>query len=558
MTTAPLEHREEQAKREIGHTRVGRPTAAGLVAVFLLVLLAVPLVDLAAGRMALPFADFARRVPPAVSTIAEGALVAGNRSLLAAMNRFEDGLEEGSAVAEAIQPPFQWVLTVAGRAGNEQVYVGRQGWLFFRPGFDLVTGPAFLDPHQLERRRRGGDAWVEAPEPDPLPAILELDRYLASRGIELLVVPAPTKASVHPDRWTERAAGRAPLHNASFDAFVQALREEGVEVLDPAPLLTEAADAEPQYLERDSHWAPAAVERVAEAVAERARSLVELPPAGQDHRRARATASSEGDLAALLRLPEGAPIWPRQRVVLAPASGREGKPWRPSPSAPVLLLGDSFTNVYSDPALGWGEGAGLAEQLSFHLGLPVARIARNAGGAWATRRELAARLALATSGRREDPLAGTRLVVYEFAARELLVGDWRRYDYAAPGRTATPGKPEPRQEEQVGRKAGAVPVRGEVRQVAPVPDPATTPYRDALVAILLETPEGDRLVYAWGMRDRELTRAARRSPGEQVELDLVPWSQVAAELDAVQRLELSDPELLLLEPWWTEELRETR
>lgn len=555
MTTAMLEHREEQAKREIGHTRVGRPTAVALVAAFLLVLVAVPLVDLAAGRVGAPFADFARGVPPAVAAIAGGSLVTGNRSLLAAMNRLEDDLEEGSAVAEAIQPPFQWLLTAVGRAGNEQVYVGREGWLFFRPGFDLVTGPAFLDEGRLERRRRGGDAWTEPPEPDPLPAILELDRYLAGRGIELLVVPAPTKAAVHPEWLTKKAAGRATLHNPSFERFVRALQQQGVKVLDPAPLLAETAPVEPQYLERDSHWAPAAVERVAEAVAERAREMVELP-AGRQHRRTRATASSEGDLAALLRLPEGAPIWPAQQVEPAPVIGPGGEPWQPSPGAPVLLLGDSFTNVYSDPALGWGEGAGLAEQLSFHLGLPVARIARNAGGAWATRRELAARLARAAAGTGEDPLAGTRLVVYEFAARELLVGDWRRFDYATPGGPG-PGE-KPRQEEQVGGKEGSLPVQGEVREVAPVPDPATTPYRDALVAILLSTPEGDRLVYAWGMRDRELTRAARLSPGEQVDLRLVPWAEVAAELDAVQRLELSDPALFSLEPWWTEELRETR
>ena len=412
--------------------------------------------------------------------------------------------------------------------------------------------PDSVGARVVERRRRGGDAWTEPPEPDPLPAILELERYLASRGIELLVVPAPTKATVHPEKMTEKAAGRAAIHNPSFERFVEALQEQGVAVLDPAPLLAEAAESRPQYLERDSHWAPAAVERVAGAVAERARSLVELPPAGQEYRRASATASSEGDLAALLRLPEAAPIWPPQRVELAPIVGPGGEPWRPDRRAPVLLLGDSFTNVYSDPALGWGEGAGLAEQLSYRLGLPVARIARNAGGSWATRRELAARLARAAAGTGEDPLAGTRLVVYEFAARELLVGDWRRFDYATP----PPG--EPRQEEQVGRKTGAVPVRGEVREVAPVPDPATTPYRDALVAILLSTPEGDRLVYAWGMRGRELTRAARLSPGEQVDLRLVPWAEVAAEFDAVQRLELSDPDLLLLEPWWTEELRETR
>ena len=72
------------------------------------------------------------------------------------------------------------------------------------------------------------------------------------------------------------------------------------------------------------------------------------------------------------------------------------------------------------PDLGWGTGAGLAEQLSFLLQRPVDRIAVNAGGAYASRQALARELA---AGR--DRLRGKRVLVYEFAARELASGDWR-------------------------------------------------------------------------------------------------------------------------------------
>ena len=100
-----------------------------------------------------------------------------------------------------------------------------------------------------------------------------------------------------------------------------------------------------------------------------------------------------------------------------------GRLWRRDPAAEVLLLGDSFTNVYSDPALGWGRGAGLAEQLAYELARPVDKLALNAGGAHATREALARALA---SGR--TSLAGKRVVIYQFAARELSTGDWRAVD----------------------------------------------------------------------------------------------------------------------------------
>jgi alginate O-acetyltransferase complex protein AlgJ len=93
-----------------------------------------------------------------------------------------------------------------------------------------------------------------------------------------------------------------------------------------------------------------------------------------------------------------------------------GAPWRPSRHADVLLLGDSFTNIYSLETMGWGTAAGFAEQLSRALRRPVDRIVQNDAGAFATRALL-----------RRDPgrLTATRVVVHQFATRELSFGDWQ-------------------------------------------------------------------------------------------------------------------------------------
>jgi alginate O-acetyltransferase complex protein AlgJ len=97
---------------------------------------------------------------------------------------------------------------------------------------------------------------------------------------------------------------------------------------------------------------------------------------------------------------------------------------QPDEKADVLLLGDSFTNVFSQAPMGWGEGAGLAPHLARALGRPLDVIAQNDSGAFATRKLLSEAL-----GAGEDRLAGKKLVIWEFAARELSVGDWRPYDY---------------------------------------------------------------------------------------------------------------------------------
>ena len=83
----------------------------------------------------------------------------------------------------------------------------------------------------------------------------------------------------------------------------------------------------------------------------------------------------------------------------------------------MLLLGDSFTNIYSLASMGWCDSAGLADQLSYSLGRPLDRIVQNDDGAFATRALL----------QRAGPerLAGKRVVVWQFAARELVSGDWK-------------------------------------------------------------------------------------------------------------------------------------
>ena len=123
-----------------------------------------------------------------------------------------------------------------------------------------------------------------------------------------------------------------------------------------------------------------------------------------------------GDVARMLDLPPGHPLFPPESVWLRRVLQPDGSPWRSSRDADVLLLGDSFSNIYSLESMGWGTSAGFAEQLSYTLRRPIDRLVQNDEGAFATREML-----------QRDPgrLNGKRVVVYQFAARELAFGDWK-------------------------------------------------------------------------------------------------------------------------------------
>jgi alginate O-acetyltransferase complex protein AlgJ len=365
-------------------------------------------------------------------------LVGANRAVLEGLSAFETALEDQSEVGRALRPPTQLALSRWFGAGNERVYVGRDGWLFYRPDVEYVTGRGFLDQREMDRRAAAAREYESVPQPDPRPAIRRFKRDLEARGITLVVVPTPVKPTVHyaqlapwaglataglkTGRYEDDAGADAALHNASYDAFVAEMKREGLLVFDPASEMTRMrAAGAPPYLVTDTHWRPEAMQRVAEALVAFLDEHVRLQPvASPGYTRQRREARQTGDTAAMLDLPTDQTLYPPERVTLRFVVDAAGEPWRSSRDADVLLLGDSFTNMYSLATMGWGEAAGFAEQLSYTLQRPVDRIVQNDQGAHATRGLLGREVE--GSG---DRLAGKRVVIWQFAARELAFGDWK-------------------------------------------------------------------------------------------------------------------------------------
>lgn len=124
------------------------------------------------------------------------------------------------------------------------------------------------------------------------------------------------------------------------------------------------------YLATDTHWRPETMEWIAAELAgfiEREAALSE-PTGGYRQRRVEIT--NEGDTARLLDLGTHQTRSPRETVTVTRIETVRGEAWAPDRSAEILLVGDSFTNLYSLASLGWGVSAGFAEQLSFALGGP--------------------------------------------------------------------------------------------------------------------------------------------------------------------------------------------
>lgn len=573
MATAAAEKlsREEIAKREIGHTDSTPALNLFLTLFFLGTLLLIPVAqnvrEVAAiragtepGRWLPQCWDPAFFLWPTRSEMRAigdagpdwfAALQRENARVMRDIAAYETELEDRDALVQWLIPRMQVVITGWLRGGNEDAYCGRDDWLFYRRDVDALTGPGFLEPAVLARRAAGGSEVAAAPQPDPVRAIVDFRDRLASRGVGLVIMPVPVKPTIHPERFSARyAADAAPVHNPSSAAFLDRLATAGVTVFDPSAALVaaKAADpARPVYLETDTHWTPAAMRRCATDLAALLRRSFELPPATADFRVVDTRIEARGDVAAMLRFPPGRDVFPRETVTIEQVTVGTGF-WRPDPAAEVLLLGDSFTNIFSLAAMNWGESAGLAEHLALALGLPIDVIARNDAGSHATREMLAAELA-----RGRDRLAGKKVVVWEFAARELAGGDWKLLplDLGQPA-TAEFYLPPPGQ---------VVEVRGTVRAVSPAPRPGSVPYKDHILMVHVGDLESaadpaargrEAVVFQWSMRDNVTTPAARYRPGDTVTLRLRRWDEVTATHEAINRSELDDQDLLLADPAWGE------
>jgi alginate O-acetyltransferase complex protein AlgJ len=432
--------REEEAKLALEHTQITWPMCWTLTALFLLTIVSVPIVqaivevrrNLAERRGQEAHAPVAPRFFEVLGELPSKEKIGAVRNFDDAWNlipsasqfrKHEDQLQDDSLVVQWTLPRVQNGLLQVG-VGNEQAYVGRERWLMYRPDVDYLTSRGFLDPALLKVRQRAGDSDSEVVQPNPVRAIVDFKNQLAARGIDLIVMPVPVKPMIHAEKMAARYDWQhPPLQNPSYEQFRRTLQQNNVKLFDISALLLEAKrrSAQAQYLQTDTHWTPTAMEQSARELAAFIRRHSKLPPhASEGYTRGAAKVSNIGDIAEMLRLPAEQKWYARQPVMIQPVKTSEGELWYYRRDADILLLGDSFSNIYSFAAMNWGESAGLGEQLSYHLQRPLDSIINNAGGSHVTRQLLARELA-----RGKDRLRGKRLVIWEFSMRDLLIGDWK-------------------------------------------------------------------------------------------------------------------------------------
>ncbi|MDK1032083.1 MAG: hypothetical protein QGD94_08765 [Planctomycetia bacterium] len=356
----------------------------------------------------------AEAIDPELPQITELFLNAPNSKNL---RDFEKDLKEASWFYQLLLTRMQYLNYAVLKDPGENAVAGREDWLFYWPGVRYLVAPYPKVPEDPKQLGAAG-------------AIIAYRDKLAERGINLLVVPVPSKSSIYPEMLTSGAAGAEREIHANTLMLIAELRHAGVEVLDLADAFWKAKKDEPDdaktryYLKHDTHWSGKGVRLAAKVIAARIRDLGWAPPATVEYDLKPSTFKREGDIVRMMKNPfVTAATPPRHADCMQVVRRDTGELYVGAPDSPVLILGDSFLEVYrtfprTPEEVKAGKearplSAGLISHLAAELGAPLTAVVNEGGASTLVRQDLA---------RKPGTLVGKKLVVWEFTERDIRFG----------------------------------------------------------------------------------------------------------------------------------------
>lgn len=285
------------------------------------------------------------------------------------------------------------------QVNKEMGIEGLDNWLFFKRSleYSIASQPIHTQ---------------EAPY-NPLPLLKAFEEFLNEQDIQLLVVPIPAKSMVYPENLSSKfeKINELALSEIHYQ-WVETLNQNGIETLDfyPALLQAKAYDkdySEPLFQQQDSHWGWRGIVKLAEQLIprimeyqwyqklEKTPSQFEIQQGSHEH---------FGDL--VERLPKESSLKYQKMSLKHNTILKDGQPWKKQMSAPLLVIGDSFTGVYE---LTQPKSSGIAAHIAYGTRVPVDLVTSWGGGPNVRQRMLKAK---------KKYLKETRLVIYMMASRD--------------------------------------------------------------------------------------------------------------------------------------------
>ena len=536
----PLPNPYEKYGAHRSEVRVGQGTAWALTLVFLLLCTLPPF-----WRNVKEFSLGEHGWTPVVQLFSYSP----EKGTLTAHLREAESKIEDAEFTRPVRRGFQGVLTLFLREGNRKTLMGRDGWLYYGPAINAVTGYGPLKPEpDTVAKDPNREPWGS-----PLPAIVRFNQQLEEHGVELILVPIPVKPMIYPEHLTGRTS-EGPISHPDAGRFFSQLEKAGVKVLDLSEAWFEGkekADDGQVFLRQDTHWTGDYVKVAAGQVADFLESRPWFAALERDTDRFQVgepeRVAAPGDLLDNLELPASMAASREESTMLSPVRNADGSAMSIyDVESPLVLLGDSFTNIFHQEDMKWGTESGFAQHLSRELGLSLDTIAQNGQASTGVRKTLATRPGAV------HYLKQKKAVIWAIAARDLFLSETvARENQVEWEDVVFQDKPPPSDDEPT----EAIRLRGKMTMKTAFPSPTDAPYPTGAYAAeyqVLDVLEGDYeedavLVFHWAFRDKVLQESAGFEVGSERELNLIPLATAAGPKTATQ---LNDSDRFELSPFW--------
>jgi hypothetical protein len=341
------------------------------------------------------------------------------------LRAYEAELEKKSVFANTLRTNNMFIRYWLLHDVGSKAVLGRDGWLFYKPGVDYLIRPWVLDYRSMEV-----DYNDQALTDNPVEAISTFKKQLDSLGIELLVTIVPVKPSIYPDMLHRTISPEVAGTFSHSLGVIDTLRNRGIAVVDLFhPFAEERKNdtiaGDSLYLRKDTHWRARGARLAANVVADRIKQYPWYNEGETEYVLDSLTVDRVGDVGTMTTLPDFKIHQLKMHFDVEPTkcyqvykitrdtAGNEIRRelYKDDYSdSEILLIGDSFSRIYQTDE---PRSAGWISHLAYELSQPVASIVSDGGASTLVRQTLA---------RKAGVLRGKKLVVWEFVERDFRYG----------------------------------------------------------------------------------------------------------------------------------------
>jgi len=152
---------------------------------------------------------------------------------------FEEWFSKHFAYRDILVDAFSVLKEKVFHTGNDQVLVGRDGFLFFDETLADYTGSDPMTDEELN---------------DAADALKNLSDYAEAHGAKFIFLCAPNKNTIYPEKMPALTKRSADPDASNLSRLLPLLDERGVRYADVRAALLEAKEERLVYHKRDTHW----------------------------------------------------------------------------------------------------------------------------------------------------------------------------------------------------------------------------------------------------------------------------------------------------------------